>query len=644
VLAYLDQAATVQMQVFNADGSARSLRIALGQAEGRGNDPVVAMDAQGNFVVAWTSGPPAAITAQRFDADGDPLGGPFQVNQNTTSYQVYVAVAMDPAGDFVVAWMSNHPEATGWQIEARHYGATGQALADEFKVNTTGFNVAGAGVAMDGAGNFVVNWRGGDQHNRYMRRFSAAGAALDAQDVQVNTAPVTPNSLPLPQHRVAMDANGNFVVVWEADDGMGTGVFARRYAASGQPQSDPFQVNTVTPGGQIFSRLAMDAQGDLAVTWTNDKTFAVSARLYSPSGQAISGELQVNQGNADFGLFSDVAVDAQGNATFAWNASSSPHNQPFNLGDMRQYTPDSAGYSYDPGTATLTISGGNGNNQSFAFSEASHVVAGGALLADYTFNVNGVARTYNDVALAQVNVYFPGSGNSATLMTNDTYLDNNGVAHETSELAILSFLGGSLYRVDASGTHGFLSLYGFQTMYAYLGKADNGELIGSGTKNLVVTAGSYSYMSTLADSSLFSLISGGASVYAYASPSGDAQVWHYDTNAMDAFVSSGNAYSYMSGTDNGQAFFNVAVGFNTTYAFSQYRKSVAYLIDSPGNDVFYGSTSYSYMYGTNNQQFYFDEVQGFALVYAESFNGGTDYAYNYDPHHNILTGNWIRLA
>ena len=34
----------------------------------------------------------------------------------------------------------------------------------------------------------------------------------------------------------------------------------------------------------------------------------------------------------------------------------------------------------------------------------------------------------------------------------------------------------------------------------------------------------------------------------------------------------------------------------------------------------------------------YDSAQGFAPVYAYSYNGGTDYAYNYDPQHNHTSG------
>jgi hypothetical protein len=115
---------------------------------------------------------------------------------------------------------------------------------------------------------------------------------------------------------------------------------------------------------------------------------------------------------------------------------------------------------------------------------------------------------------------------------------------------------------------------------------------------------------------------------------------------MDSFVASGDAYSYMSGTDNSQSFFNEAVGFSVVYAIATHGQSIAYLLDSPGNDVFAGYAAYSYMSGNdpNTGRSFLNVAEGFALVYAESFNGGTDYAYNYAPSHNILNNHWILLT
>jgi hypothetical protein len=101
------------------------------------------MDAAGDFLVAWTSfvpycydtagmvcPPHGDIYARRFNAAGRALGAEFRVNTtpvpNTTP-----AVAMEADGDFVVAWDSNSPAADG--IYARRYGNTpAPRVADVF--------------------------------------------------------------------------------------------------------------------------------------------------------------------------------------------------------------------------------------------------------------------------------------------------------------------------------------------------------------------------------------------------------------------------------------------------------------------------------------------------------------------------------
>jgi hypothetical protein len=168
----------------------------------------------------------------------------------------------------------------------------------------------------------------------------------------------------------------------------------------------------------------------------------------------------------------------------------------------------------------------------------------------------------------------------------------------------------------------------------------NLELYASqGVANEFVTAGTYSYMGAPGE---FHLISGAAYVYGYSANPTDL-AWHYDTAALDAFVSSGNAYSYLSGTDNGQVFFNEAVGFATTYALATHGLSIAYFIDSPGTNVFYGSAPFSYLSGTSSAQAFFDEAQGFTLVHATFSQGGTNFAYNDDSGLNLLSGTFTFL-
>ena len=85
-------------------------------------NPAIARDADGDFVVAWQSygqdGSGDGIYAQRYNADGSAAGGEFLVNTETSGNQFGPAIALDVDGDFVVAWQSVGQDGSGDGIYA----------------------------------------------------------------------------------------------------------------------------------------------------------------------------------------------------------------------------------------------------------------------------------------------------------------------------------------------------------------------------------------------------------------------------------------------------------------------------------------------------------------------------------------------
>lgn len=172
---------------------------------------------------------------------------------------------MDAAGDFVVAWES--PDAHVVGIFAQRYRADGAAQGSNFQVNTTTIsNQTSPAVAMDADGDFVVVWQSpdGDNSDIYAQRYTAAGAP-QGSEFRVNTTTTSTQY----SATVAMDTAGDFVVTWESTlDSDGWGVFARRYNAAGVAQDTPeYRVNTYTTGNQTQPAVAMNAAGDFVVAW-----------------------------------------------------------------------------------------------------------------------------------------------------------------------------------------------------------------------------------------------------------------------------------------------------------------------------------------------------------------------------------------
>ncbi len=107
-------------------------------------------------------------------------------------------------------------------------------------------------------------------------------------EFQVNT--YTTNNQFSPS--VAAAADGDFVVVWEshraaAPDSLES-VQGQRFASSGAPVGDQFQVNTYTSGRQAYSSVAAAAGGDFVVVWESSGSSGSDSSLSSIQGQRFA--------------------------------------------------------------------------------------------------------------------------------------------------------------------------------------------------------------------------------------------------------------------------------------------------------------------------------------------------------------------
>ena len=107
-----------------------------------------------------------AIAGGDIFAQAPKLGVEIQVNSYTTDRQERASAAMDDDGDFVVVWESLDQDGNVDGVFAQRFDATGARKGIEFQVNayTTGSSPTlgiqdQPGVAMDADGDFVVVWR-----------------------------------------------------------------------------------------------------------------------------------------------------------------------------------------------------------------------------------------------------------------------------------------------------------------------------------------------------------------------------------------------------------------------------------------------------------------------------------------------------
>ncbi len=265
--------------------------------------PAVAVDGNGETVVVWASKDQDSsgfgVYGQRLDAGGGRLGEEFQINTTTNRSQTFPSVAMDEDGDFVVTWSSLLQDGGGYGVYARRYSAAGAAQGGEFRINQhTPGNQNFSSVAMDEDGDFVVVWTSSDQDGDvtgvYARCFDADGT-VTGNEFLVNTTTQGNQR----QADVSMDAAGGFFVVWNSQnqDGSSGGIFGRRFQFDATPLGDEIAVNTTTAGNQQFPDIDIDASGAV-VAWqsSNAGVWKVYAQRFDAQGNAAGDELFVATG------------------------------------------------------------------------------------------------------------------------------------------------------------------------------------------------------------------------------------------------------------------------------------------------------------------------------------------------------------
>lgn len=285
----------VLAKTFDATGSPKPEIVVDDLGDTSGVTFSVAMDRQGDFVVAWVDD---GIWFRRFDANGNALGETGEADTITDNDDVDAtvsgaSVAMDADGDFVVAWgqqESKYSSSTktikGKCTIQKYDGYTEKYCEDDTEVTT-----------------YTENDKASVRARRYSKSGAAIGGEVEltksARQFSYTDENESADSRPSDQFSkidIAMDSAGNFVVGWEFDkvrtikgkctqskDEYGKAytdcepnsyattsqIQARKYKASGKPNGAILLVAkdaNKTPANNQPA-VSLSDRGDVAVTW-----------------------------------------------------------------------------------------------------------------------------------------------------------------------------------------------------------------------------------------------------------------------------------------------------------------------------------------------------------------------------------------
>lgn len=292
------------------------------------DDPNVAVDAQGNYVVVWQSGDDgnnSGIFAQRYDRFGNAIGGEIEIAADDTRFEFDPVVGMDANGNFVVAWTDGGGDDDDNEVRARRFDSEGNALSDAFLVNIeTADNQDTPDIAMNANGQFVITWESlgqdGDSNGVFAQAYDSAGNPV-GDEIAVNN--ITNGSQDDPV--VAIDDSGNFVIAWEDSSTDIETVNARRFDSAGNPIGDSFVVSTTAGIDHDTPDIAMNANGEFVIAWESfddldGDRHGIFAQRYNNAGERIGDEIAVNTTTVEDQDEPSVAIDADGNFLITWES------------------------------------------------------------------------------------------------------------------------------------------------------------------------------------------------------------------------------------------------------------------------------------------------------------------------------------
>jgi hypothetical protein len=253
-----------------------------------------------------------------------PFTPAFEVNSDTSALPSNPTIATNSRGEFVVVWDSTR-DFEHFDLRAQRYDREGRRTGSEMLVTEYTERLTRSDVAMDGEGNFVVVWgtnslAGYRTHDSsvFARRFASEGSGFGSQIIVATAVDRAPPVL-------AMRSDGNFVVVWNrVDDSYHDEFRARHFDPGGEPVGQEFtighQPRFETKSG---ARIAADPAGGFAVVWAEyvrDRATDIFGQKYDWSGTTIGREFLVNTHRPDFQGAPDLAFARDGTFVIVWDS------------------------------------------------------------------------------------------------------------------------------------------------------------------------------------------------------------------------------------------------------------------------------------------------------------------------------------
>ena len=260
------------------------------QATNTGDSPHVAALPGGGYVMTWQGTGPGddfGVFAQRYQADGTPIGAVTLVNTTTAGQQggdKGPLVAGLVGGGYVVVW-SDKFGTQFTSLREQVFASDGTKVGGETIIDPTIGSNVDPGVAALATGGFVVTWDDTNQRAKeeVFNATNFTGGSI--RNVSAGTGGQ--------EHSEAVTVlnDGRFAVAWEDDSGLLPAVIVRLFNANGTGSTGQIQItDTVSEMTPSVSALP---NGGFVVAWdaVSGSSFIIHAQVYDATGAKVGSQI-----------------------------------------------------------------------------------------------------------------------------------------------------------------------------------------------------------------------------------------------------------------------------------------------------------------------------------------------------------------
>jgi uncharacterized membrane-anchored protein len=281
--------------------------------------PQIAVDSTGNAIAVWRQDVgDINIYANRYTASTGSWGTAELIESNSVGNTVSPQIAVDSTGNAIAVWQQS--DGIDESIYANRYTASTDSwgTAELIESGNNGQAVQPQ-IAFDSAGNAIAVWSQSDGglSNIYSNRYTAGAGWGTAELIATGDA----DNADRPQ--IAIDSNGNAIVVWRELSALGAkvSIYASRYTASTDSWGTEELLENSDDGHAFDPQIAIDDDGNgVAVWWQRDSANLrhIYSNRYTP-GAGWGTEERIESSDQGHSHYPEIAIDDEGNVIAVWS-------------------------------------------------------------------------------------------------------------------------------------------------------------------------------------------------------------------------------------------------------------------------------------------------------------------------------------